>query len=451
MDLQSRLAALPAVHILQRHPAIHTMASSYPSAQIVAAIREILQEARETLRNQTDEPVSPLQFEADTLVERVIDRLECERMPGYRPVINGSGILFHPDAGEAPIGEPVRSTMAHMLISTICDDLDQVEKEICTLTGAEDAVIVTSAQAAFFLMMKVLCDGKDVVVARSHLGMRENGFRPIQAMAHAGARVIEIGATNKTHPEDYQAAIGEQTGAIGVIRPTTYALRGFTQDVALQELVQLGAAVGVPVVYDAGYTTLKPLPEGLWQPSISLTEAVRYGVSVTIVRADGLIGGPACGLIIGCNEVLDKVRRHALMPMLTPSPLLRAGLKVRMSDLKGATDDFEGHPAAYMLTVSLETIRQRADTLCAGLKTGESVEIIERPAFLTPYKLPAESLPSCALSFRPPHDAPDTVLARWRNRSPALLGIHDGDRILLDMRGIKDEQIEMVAQIVNDG
>lgn len=174
-------------------------------------------------------------------------------------------------------------------------------------------------------------------------------------------------------------------------------------------------------------------------------------MSVTIVRADGLIGGPACGLIIGCNEILDKVRRHALMPMLTPSPLSRAGLKVRISDLKGATDDFEGHPAAYMLTVSLETIRQRADTLRAGLKAGESAEIIERPAFLTPYKLPDESLASCALSFRPSQDAPETVLARWRNRSPALLGIHDGDRILLDMRGIKDAQIEMVAQIVNDG
>jgi len=447
-DFQSRMAALPAVHILQRHPSIHALGTMYPNAQIVAAIRKVLQEARAILRDHPNEPVSPLQFASNKLAELVVDRLKYDRTLRHRSVLNGSGILFHPDAGEAPMGDQVLSIMAHMLTSTRCDDLHQVEHEISNLAEAEDAVVVTSAQAAFFLTMAVFGDQKDVIVSRSQLGMRENGFRPLQAMNQAGARVIEVGATNKTHLADYQTAIGEDTGAIAVIRPTTYALRGFTQDVGLEALTQLGTEAAVPVVYDAGYTTLRPITNNPWLPSISVAEAVRFGVAATIVRGDGLIGAPACGVIIGRKAAVDKIRHHPLMPMLTPAPSVRAGLMARLLALKSATDDLEGHPAAYMLKASLETVRQRADTLSTYFHVGESVEIVEHVAFLTPYKLPAEMLPSYALSVRPRSDTAETVLTRWQSQSPALLGIQDGDRVLLDLRCIRDEQIGDVAQVV---
>jgi L-seryl-tRNA(Ser) seleniumtransferase len=450
--LQRRLAGLPAVHTVLNHPAIRDLCGRHPRRRVVDAVRDALREIRAGLLEYPDQPASPQACDLDALARRVAGRLSEEPPGSFRPVINASGILFHPAAGHAPLSPAARRAAAETLLPAAHACEQSVRHLLRRLTGAEDALAVHSPQAAFWLAVESLGRGKEAVIARAHLGTGEDGGRLLDVLRRCGVQVVEVGATNKARLSDFRAAIGSRTGLLCAIRPATYALRGFTQEVPIEDLGRLGRETGIPVLYDIGHAPLTPMVLPDWRSDTSAAEAAGAGVAVTVVRGDGLAGGPPCGLALGHHAALEAMRQNPLHPMVNPSLPTFAALEATLQVYARAEDGLAYPPAARMLMDPPDAVYDRARRLlerCQGvLSPHGAVEIREHAACLTRSRLPSETFPSYAVAFRPASRPPDLIADRLYRHTPALLAATEPAHLLLDLRTVEEEQVDGIGQIL---
>ena len=458
-ELRPLLARLPSVHVLQRQPGIRELRGRYEDRRIDAMIRKVLREARSRIRYQTP-AAEPARVQPQDLAERVVAHLESERGPLDGALINASGILFHPGTRDRYAGAAARRASNLALTFSAYEEKGRIARLMHELTGAEDALVARSVPAAFLLAVQSIANGEEVVINRSQLGLIDAPYddRPVDPVSIcelAGARVIETGATNKTRLSDYRSAVGNQTALITCIRPSTYALRGFTAEAGLEEIVRTGVETGATVLYLAGDTTLRPVASAAYDPACSVAEAVQLGTQLIILAGGGLIGGPPCGLLVGRRHVLARIRGHGLWPAMQASRHVRAGLEARMKELADSPCDLDNHPAAHMLTASRDEVGTRARGLLELLsKSGRfrtPCAVIERPAYLTPYRLPRDSMAGFAVSVHLEGARPEDLAGQadqWARGTPSLLVDHDRDRHLIDMRGVEKSRIPDVARIV---
>ncbi len=458
-DLRPLLSRLPSVHVLQRQPAVRDLRGRYEDRRIDAAVRTVLRDARNRIRFQPN-AAEEARLETQYLAGRIVAHLESESGPTGSALINATGILFHPGTRDRYAGMAARRASEQMLMFAGYEDNGHIARRLRELTGAEDALVVRSVPAAFLLAVRSIAAGEEVVINRGQLGLIDApyGDRPIDPVSIcelAGARVVETGATNKTRLSDYRSAVGSQTALIASIRPSTYALRGFAEDAGLEEIVQMAAESGTPVLDLAGDTTLRPITSAAYRPVYSVAEAVRYGTSLTIAAGGGLIGGPPCGLLIGKRHVLERIRAHGQWPAMQASRHVQAGLEARLTELADSPCDLECHPAAHMFTASRDEVGIRAgelfDRLARSRRLRAACAVIEQPAYLSPYRLPCESMPSHAVSVRPEGVRPEVLADRWASETPSLLVDYVRDRLRIDMRGVENCRIPDVARIVEMG
>lgn len=454
-ELHKRLTRLPSVDALLKTPTIGVLCGQYPRARVVAAIREVLQQTRTALMKEHPETLAPEQSLSETLAQAVVAHLAGPPAMSFRPAINAMGILLHDALGGVPFSPAARDAIMNACGSVLFDSPDRdgwgaaTEALLCRLTEAEDALVVQNTAAAVWLAIDTLGRGKEVIISRGHLGTIEGDLRLLDLIERCGAHVIEVGATNKTHLKDYRAAIRNETGALITVRPTTYALRGFVQDVPVEELVRLGAAAGIPVLYDLGHAPLTPLLHFAWQPAVSARDAVQMGVAVAVIRGDGLVGGPECGIAVGQRAVIDRLRRNPLARTVRLGKLAYAGLEATLRHIDPEASERGHHPALWMLSDSIERVAARAARLLAvcqsRLAEHGTFEITDTVAYLTPSRLPSECVPSCALAIRLAHLTATVLVSRLQSSTPAVLGTIVDDKVLLDLRAVRDEEIDTVS------
>jgi L-seryl-tRNA(Ser) seleniumtransferase len=317
-----------------------------------------------------------------------------------------------------------------------------VEEEICALTGAEAATVVNNNAAAVLLALTAIADGREVIVSRGELIEIGGSFRLPDVMARSGARLREVGTTNRTHPRDYEDAIGAETALLLKVHPSNYRVVGFTSEVGLDELVEIGRARGIPVMEDLGAGALVDMSAyGLPREPI-VAERVATGADLVSFSGDKLLGGPQAGIIVGKREMIAKLKGNALKRALRCDKLTLAALSatlrlyLRSGDLAGEL------PTLRFLLRSVAEMKQIAprarDILADRLGAEFRYEIIESISQIGSGALPTEELPTIAIRVTHPRVSANSIADMFRHAKPPIIGRISDDAFQLDLRTIDD-------------
>jgi len=433
---------------LRELPPVDALAAQVdaPRAIAVAAARAVLAERRaELLGGGGGEP---------DLAARVRSWVEDAQRPRLRRVLNASGVIVHTNLGRAPLAAAAREAVARAAEGYANLELDLASGErgsrhdhvaglLCELTGAEAALAVNNCAGAVLLAAAALAGpSREVVVSRGQLVEIGGGFRIPDVIAQAGARLVEVGTTNRTRRADYEAAVGPQTGAVLRAHPSNFRQLGFVQEVEIEEL----CALGVPVIDDVGSGVLADDLATL-RDEPAVRRSVRAGAALVCFSGDKLLGGPQAGLIVGRADAVAAARRHPLARALRLDKLGLAALEATLQLYRDPERARREIPVLAMLTVDGDTLRARAERLAAAIGAGAT--IVPAVARVGGGALPLLELPGPAVAVELPGVGPDALAARLRAADPPVIGRIEDDRLLLDPRTLADDELPLVARALS--
>jgi L-seryl-tRNA(Ser) seleniumtransferase len=439
--------AIPSVARLLGAPAGEALAARYRRGHVVEVARTVLDEARRAAAAGATVPA-----EAE-LLERVEARLASLSAPRLVRVVNATGVVLHTGLGRAPLPEDAVEALVAAARGATNLELDLVTgrrgnrdalvaADLRALTGAEAALVVNNNAAAVLLALNGLAADREVLVSRGELIEIGGSFRLPDVMAKTGARLREVGTTNRTHADDYRRALGPATALVLKVHTSNYRVVGFTAAVELPELVALAHDAGVPVLEDLGSGALIDLsPFGLPREPV-VRERVAAGADLVTFSGDKLLGGPQAGIVVGRAELVARLAANPLRRALRPDKLTLAALGATLRLYRESPDLPAVLPVLRWLVrplAELECVGQAAAEALAGrLGAGFRVTVVASECEVGSGAAPAVSLPSRALAVEHDTLSADGIAARFRAARPPVLGhIHDG-RFLLDLRGIFD-------------
>ena len=431
------LDAPPAAGLLARYRREH----------VADAVRAVLDELRRTLADGDAVPPDEL------LLARVAGRLESAGAPRLRPVVNATGVVLHTNLGRAPLAAEAIADVITAARGAVAHELDLVTgrrgerdalvaDDLRALTGAEAALVVNNNAAAVLLVLNTLAADREVVVSRGELVEIGGAFRIPDVMAKSGARLREVGTTNRTHPEDYRRALGPATALLLKVHTSNYRIVGFTAAVELRDLVAIGREAGVPVVEDLGSGALIDLAAFGLPPEPVVRERLAAGADLVTFSGDKLLGGPQAGVVVGRAELVARLATNPLRRALRPDKLTLAALGATLRLYRESPEPATALPVLRWLTrplPELERVGQAAAPLLeARLGAAYRVVVVPSTCEVGSGAVPAVPLPSRSLAIEHPEVPPERIAARLRAANPPVIGrIHDG-RFLLDLRGIFD-------------
>jgi len=437
------LRDLPAVHRFLSEASIAGFSALVGPGAVKMAIDDVLDEARRATLGGESVPVF------GDLVAAVCRRLAVAERDGLLELVNGTGVLLHTNLGRAPLAREALDAVAAIAggYSNLEYDLEigtrgsrytHAAALLRDITGAEDALVVNNCAAAVLLVLDSFAKDREVIVSRNQLIEIGGGFRLPDVLARSGAKLVEVGTTNRVYAYDFERALSPRTALLLRSHASNYSIEGFVADVAPDELAALGRRAGVTTLEDLGSGALVDLAAYGLPHERTVLEAVRDGIDLIAFSGDKLLGGPQAGIIVG---------RASLVARLRANPLLRA-LRVDKATLAalGATlrlylkpDGVARIPLYAMLAQPLETLRARAGAIRQGLgERGRSIRVVDSLAFAGGGALPLATLPSIALAVRPPHGSAEFAHA-LRCERPPIVARADGDEMLLDLRTIPRE------------
>jgi len=462
-----RRREIPSVHAVveavagAREGAGAGAGASPDEALITKAAQEVIEEHREAIRRHGAPGLS-----AEQLAARARERVDRMRAPPLRWAINATGILLHTGLGRAPMAPEAVEAMAEVAGRYAPVELDLesggrghrheiVEPLLCRLTGAEAAAVVNNAAAAVMLVVAALASGRSVIVSRGELIEIGGSFRLPEVLEAGGARLREVGTTNKTRLDDYERAIDDETALLMKAHPSNYRIEGFTASVSVGDLARLGARIGVPgvpVVHDIGSGVLTPAhAAGLAGAEPIAGESVRDGAGLVIFSGDKLLGGPQCGLIVGRRELVDRVRRHPMMRALRVDKLTLAGLGATLALHLEPERARRSIPALAAMEEPIEWVRARAERVAAGLSGLPGLaraRVIETEAYAGGGTAPKDAIPSFGVQVTPIGGAESRLAEALRmGKPPVIARVHEG-AVVLDMRSVPTDQTESLSEAV---
>jgi L-seryl-tRNA(Ser) seleniumtransferase len=429
--LRMRLRDLPSVDKLLSDPRLATA----PRPLAVVAARSALERAREEIRSG---------IEPGDLAERAVAELERSRRPRLRRVLNATGVIVHTNLGRAPLAEPALARVHEVGrgYSNLEYDLhegargsrqDHLADVLRRLTGAEAALVVNNNAAAVLLALAALAEGREVIVSRGELLEIGDGFRIPNVLARSGARLVEVGTTNRTRAGDYERAISPETALLLRVHQSNFRVVGFTEQPALDELAAVARRHGVPLVDDLGSGALVALED---EPTPRASLAL--GADLVCFSGDKLLGGPQAGVVVGRAELVERLRRHPLQRALRADKLTLAALEGTLAlylDPEAAGRDV---PVLRMLGEAPERVQARAERLATLV--GGSVE--ETVARVGGGALPLREVPSFACAVE------ERLAEPLRHGEPPVVAIVRDGRTLLDCRTLTDVEVDEVAVAV---
>ena len=425
-----KLRDLPSVDELLRDERL----AGEPHDLAVAAARSALARAREEIAAGND---------PEPLVDAVLEELGRARSPSLRRVLNATGVLVHTNLGRAPLAEAALARVAEVGggYSNLEYDLARGERGsrqdhlgplLERLTGAEAALVVNNNAAAVLLALAALAEAREVVVSRGELIEIGDGFRIPDVLARSGARLVEVGTTNRTRAADYEHAIGPETAVLLRVHQSNFRVVGFAERPELSELAAIARRHELPLVDDLGSGALAGIGD---EPTPA--ESLRAGADLVCFSGDKLLGGPQAGVVVGRRDLVERLRRHPLQRALRADKLTLAALEGTLTlALDPATRD--AVPVLRMLHEPIELVRARAERL-AELVGGEVEETVAR---VGGGALPLAELPSAACAVV------ESLAEPLRLGQPPVIAVVRDGSTLLDCRTLSDAEVEQVAAAV---
>ena len=428
---------LPSVSTLLQTARIRSLLEQHPRRVVLDAIRHTLDAARTSGATRVTE-----QEWASSIVLAVEDA----NRRSLRPVINATGVVIHTNLGRAPLAD-----VAIRAIEEVARGFSNLEYDLASgkrgsrythcvdllrqLTGAEDALVVNNCAAAMVLTLNALAQKKEVLVSRGELVEIGGSFRIPDIMARSGARLVEVGTTNRTHDDDYRRAITPKTAAIVKVHRSNFAIEGFTAEVSVEKLVFIAAEHGLPVIHDLGSGLMLVLDEfGLsGEPTAQI--AVKSGATLVLMSGDKLLGGPQAGIILGDAAIIAKLRKNPLTRAMRVDKLTLSALEATLRLYLDRDRALRDIPVLAMLTATVDSLQNRADSLAKALRSNKvEASVIETEASVGGGAFPTARIESRAIALGANAERTEAALRRG---DPPVIGRIEADRLLLDLRSVR--------------
>ena len=441
--------ALPSVTSLLESAEIRALLEHTPRSVVVDAIRRTIDGARSSPDTSPDG--------IDGWARAISAAVDVSTQPSLRRVINGTGVVLHTNLGRAPLAAAAIDAIMRVAsgFSNLEFDIDAGARGsryvhcaalLRELTGAEDALVVNNCAAALVLALNTVANGRDAIVSRGELIEIGGSFRIPDIMAKSGARLVEVGTTNRTNIDDYRRALSAETGAIVKVHRSNFALEGFVAEASFGELGALSRERGIALLHDLGSGLLVSLDEFGLTGEPTAADAVRSGGENAIVTMSGdkMLGGPQAGLILGSKVNIDRIRKNPLTRSYRVDKLTLAALEATLALYREPSKAFAEIPALAQLAAPVAALRERAARMCALLGT-VSAAVVESEASVGGGAFPTARIPSVALAI-----AGDAAVIERKLRlgNPSVIARVADGRVIIDVRTIfPGEDDEVVAAV----
>ena len=459
---QDLFRQIPAIDALLQEEPVQRWLAEYKSEFIIKLLRRSVQQIRETIRSSAADA-----FNKEDLTKQIIHLTEAELTAFFNSklkcVVNGTGVVLHTNLGRAPLAPEVRHKL-NDLAENYCsveyafetgkrgERNGIVEHLITALSGAEAAAVVNNNAAAVLLALNSIANGKEVLLSRGQLIEIGGSFRIPEVMAQSGAKMIEVGTTNKTHLRDYENAVTEDTGAILVVHPSNYRVLGFVQEVPLEKLVRLAHKHAVPVIYDLGGGVFVDLEKyGLpHEPVVS--DNVKLGVDVITFSGDKVLGGPQSGLIVGRKKYIRKIRENHLLRALRLDKLIFAALEETLK-LYFKRDFEQKIPALRMLMEPMNSQKKRGEALLSQLPDAifdsGTIDLTTGTSQVGSGAIPLEEIESYVLTLSHNSLSANQLAGLFRKNSYPVIGYIRRGKFTLNLRTIKESELPILKDAIS--
>ncbi len=453
---------IPSVDQLLESSEVKALFSAVPRTLIVRAIREVLGELRERIKKAGALSERP-DVSLDAVNRQVTERVSKLMQPSLRQVINATGIIVHTNLG--------RSLLAKEVIAKVADlagcyinleyDLDagkrgsryaHVEAILKELTGAESALVVNNNAAAVLLALDTLAKGKEVIISRSHLVEIGGSFRMPEVMRKSGAKMFEVGSTNKTTVGDYEAAIVPDTALLLKVHKSNFEMVGFTQEAELEELVGLGRKYGIPVMEDLGSGCLIDFSRYGFKKEPTVQDSIQKGVDLVTFSGDKMLGGPQCGIIVGKKDIVSALKANQLTRALRVDKLTLIALQETLSLYRDEHGAMKHLPTLEMISRSYRSVCKKAQKLIGLIgeidATNFATSLTDGFSQVGGGALPLEGIRTRLLCLSPKRLSASHIVDSLRSYDPPIIARLEKNQVLLDTRTIGDQELEIVATAI---
>ncbi|MBR9988791.1 MAG: L-seryl-tRNA(Sec) selenium transferase, partial [Gemmatimonadetes bacterium] len=448
-DVTDARRSIPSVERLMSSAPFVVLGTEWSRSLIVSTLQREL----DVVRTGIASGGSPQHVDESEIARRVRTSIERLTAGSLVPVLNATGVILHTNLGRAPLADAAIDAIAAVArgYSTLEYDVStggrgsryaHCRALLCQLSGAEDALVVNNNAAALVLALNTMARGLDAVVSRGELVEIGGAFRVPEIMARSGARLREVGSTNRTRIDDYRAALGSATGALLKVHPSNFAISGYTAETGVQALAQVARAAGVPLIHDIGSgLLLDPVSVGLPADEPTPQASLSEGADIVTMSGDKLLGGPQCGILLGSPELMERMRRNPMCRALRVDKLTLAALAATLRLYLGAEQARTEIPVLRMLTLAPAVIEERAARL-AGQCTvaGVAARVVPGSSAVGGGAAAAAVLPTSLVLLEPPGgSSSDEFERRLRGSRPCVVTRIVDDRVAIDLRTIAPE------------
>jgi len=454
----SVLRKLPSVDTLLKEPQLESYIARIGRNAVVNSVREAVEEVRKLLGAEP-----PPEMDEKAIYQKVIDaaggQLEAIIKPYYRKAINATGIILHTGLGRAVLATQALKQIQEELSGYSLLQLDaetgersrrdeRIEWLLQQLTAAEAATVVNNNAAATAIVLNTAAKGREVIVSRGQLVEIGGSFRLPEVMAFSGAKLVEVGTTNKTHPHDYVNAITENTAAIMRVHPSNYRVVGFSSEVPLEELVQMAHSRGLVVIDDVGSGALMDFSRFGFEPEPTLLESISKGADIVTSSADKLIGSSQGGIILGKANLVNAIRKNQFFRIVRVGKLTLAALEATLKLFLDEATALREVPTLQMLMRSLDELTSEAERLASAInKNVQNAAAGTTPGFSQTGSgsLPTQNLATMLVAIQPEKISAESLARRLRQYNPPIFTRIQNDQVLIDPRTLREGDGEVVA------
>ncbi|MCT7564474.1 L-seryl-tRNA(Sec) selenium transferase [Aliarcobacter butzleri] len=419
---------------------------------ITKIAKKILEELRNDILNNKIEKI-----DENTLINEVLDSYKDLTSPSLKSLINATGIIVHTNLGRSLLDE--KSLTKAIKIATTYNNLEydlkkgkrgeryeHITKSLQALTSCEDAIVVNNNASAVFLILNTFCKNKEVIVSRGELVEIGGSFRVPEVMNQSGAKLKEIGTTNKTHLRDYENAICEKTSMLMKVHKSNYSIEGFSSEVSFEDIVKIAQQNNLIDYFDMGSGHIIDLPYNLNKDEPSILDIMKYKPSLLSFSGDKLFGSVQAGIIIGKKELIAKIKKNQLLRMLRVDKITLALLEETLNSyLKNELDSI---PTLKMLNTKIETLEQRANNLKEKCENFIKCEVIKTSTMVGGGTTPNKKIPTIALTLEYKNYKPNKLEEILRKNS--IISRIENDKVLLDFRTILESDCKKIEEILKN-
>jgi len=462
-DKKEMFREIPAVDRLLASPDLELILSKHPRNLVLKAINEVLDHIRKGIESDRFEDPSEIGVKPVSIM--VKERVELLACSSLRQVINATGVVIHTNLGRSILAERVLQRFRPLSggYTNLEYDLDlgkrgsrysHVEEILKELTSAEAAMVVNNNAAAVLICLETLAKGREVIVSRGQLVEIGGSFRIPDVIKKSGARMVEVGTTNKTHLRDYEEAIGPDTSLLLKVHQSNFHIVGFTEDVEISQLVSLGDRYGMPVMEDLGSGCLVDLSKYGLTKEPSVQEVLTQGADLVTFSGDKLLGGPQAGIILGRRDLVEAIKDNQISRALRIDKLTLLALEETLKIYRDERDALQEIPTLRMICQPYKTLKTKAKRLArmiGALDTDAfTIDMTDGNSMVGGGALPLQELPTHLLCLMPNKISAQYMDEWLKSYDPPIIVRVDQDNVLLDVRTIQDMEMKTVARAIRE-